>query len=470
MKESNRDTMKADELIEKADRTIRKNGLISPGDSVLVGFSGGPDSTCLLYLLHALRENYKLEITALYIDHNLRPAEVPTEISFCKKFCEGLGIRFMVESIDVTSFSNELRINRQEAARELRYQTFGKAASDIKADKVALAHNSDDQAETLLMRLVRGAGPTGLSGIPMKRDNIIRPILEIGREDIERFLEMRNIVPVTDSSNLKEDYLRNMVRLRLMPMLKQANPNLLKSLTNTMEILQEEERYFGIIVTKTLMKLISRKSQKRIELFLSPMEAMETVILRRVLRRAISETEGLRGIGFLHIKDIIALIKNGKNGDRLVLPRNIRVIKEYALLVITSEEPVRIAEYTLDLPGKAVIVGAWHVVTAEVEEKSALFGDGKLSVLLDAEKMKFPLMVRPRRPGDYFYPMGFGRKKKLQDLFVDLKIARDERDSVAVVVSGDDIVWIAGYRADERFKVTDQTKKFVRLGIVKGKF
>jgi tRNA(Ile)-lysidine synthase len=470
MKETDRDTMKADDLIEKAEKTIRKNSLLAKGDSVLVGFSGGPDSTCLLYLLHALKEKYQLQICSLYINHNLRPLEVPAEIAFCRKFCEGLGIPFMVESIEVISFGKKYRMNKQEAARELRYQAFGKAAAEIGANKVALAHNGDDQAETLFMRLVRGAGPTGLSGIPVKRDNIIRPLLEIGREEIEGFLEIRNIVPVTDSSNLREDYFRNMIRIRLMPVLKQANPNLLQSLTHTMEILREEERYFGILVTKTLMKLISRKSQKRIELFLSPMEAMEVVILRRVLRRAISETEGLRGIGFLHIEDIIALIKSGKNGDRLVLPRNIRVIREYALLVIISEEPVRIAEYTLELPGKAVIVGARQVVTAAMEEKSVQFGDGKLSVLLDAEKMNFPLTVRPRRPGDYFYPMGFGRKKKLQDLFVDLKIARDERDSIPIVAFGDDIVWVAGYRADERFKVTETTKKFVRLGIVQGKF
>ncbi|MBI5073883.1 MAG: tRNA lysidine(34) synthetase TilS [Nitrospirae bacterium] len=470
MKETDRDIMTADDLLEKAEQTIRKNGLIAEGDSVLVGFSGGPDSTCLLYVLHALKEKYQLQIYALYIDHNLRPVEVPGEIEFCRKFCEGLGVPFMVESIDVISYSKEHRMNRQEAARELRYRAFGKTAAEIRADKVALAHNGDDQAETLLMRLVRGAGPTGLSGIPARRDNIIRPLLEIGRDEIERFLERRNIVPVTDSSNLKEDYFRNMIRLRLMPMLKQANPNLLQPLTHTMAIMREEERYFGILVTKTLMKLISRKSEKRIELFLSPMEAMEVVILRRVLRRAICETEGLRGIGFLHIEDIIALIRNGKNGDRLVLPRNIRVIKEYALLVITSEEPVRIAEYALDLPGKAVIVNARQVVTAEREGGDVQFGDGRSSVLLDAEKVSFPLTVRPRRTGDYFYPVGFGRKKKLQDFFVDLKIARDERDSIPIIVSGDDIVWVAGYRADDRFKVTETTKKFVRLGIVKGKF
>jgi len=462
--------MKADDLLEKAEQTIRKNSLIAQGDSVLVGFSGGPDSTCLLYLLQALKERYQMQIHSLYINHNLRPAEVPAEIAFCRKFSEGLGIPFMVESIDVVSFCKEYRMNRQEAARELRYQAFGKAAAEIGANKVALAHNGDDQAETLLMRLVRGAGPAGLAGIPIKRDNIIRPLLETGRDEIERFLQIRNIVPVTDSSNLKEDYFRNRIRINVMPALKQANPNLLQSLAHTMDILREEERYFGILVTKTLMKLISRKFQKRIELFLSPMEAMEPVILRRVLRRALSETEGLRGIGFSHIEDIIALIRNGKSGDRLVLPRNIRVIKDYALLVITSEEPVRIAEYTLELPGKAVIVNARQVVTAVLEENFVEFGDGKSSVILDAEKMKFPLTVRPRRPGDYFYPLGFGRKKKLQDFLVDMKVPRDERDSVPIVASGDDIVWIAGHRGDERFKVTDQTKKFVRLGIVQGKF
>jgi len=470
MKETDRNTVTADDLREKAEHTIRKNSLLAEGDSVLVGFSGGPDSACLLYLLHTLKEKYRLRIHALYINHNLRPGEVPTEIAFCRQFCDNLGVPFMVESIDVISFSEEHGMNKQEAARELRYQVFGKAAADIRADKVALAHNADDQAETLLMRLVRGAGPAGLSGIPVRRGNIIRPLLEIGRKEIELFHANRNIVPVMDSSNLKEDYFRNMVRARLMPMLKQANPKLLQSLGHTMEILREEERFFEILVTKTLMKLISRKSQKRIELFLSPLEAMETVILRRVLRRAISETEGLKGIGFQHIEDIIALIKNGKSGDRLVLPRNIRVIKDYSLLVITSEEPLRIAEYTLDLEGKAVIVGAGYVVTAAMEEGPGQPGDGKSSELLDAEKLCFPLIVRPRRPGDFFYPMGFGRKKKLQDFLVDMKVPRDERDSIPVVVSGDAIVWIAGYRADDRFRVTEATKKFVRLGIVKGKF
>jgi tRNA(Ile)-lysidine synthase len=462
--------MKLHNIINKTEKTILNNNLLAPGDTVLAGFSGGPDSTCMLCVMQELREKYRLRIYALYVDHNLRPDEVPAEIGFCKAFCKSLGIDFMVRSIDVISYAKERHMNRQEAARELRYRIFQEAASEVSAGKIALAHHADDQAETLFMRIARGAGPAGLCGIPVKRGNIIRPLMEIERSEIEAFLAEKNILPVTDSSNLKQDYFRNLVRMQLIPVLKQVNPNLVQSIAHTMDVLREEERYFNILVTKTLMKLISRKSARRIELFLSPLEGMDTVILRRTLRRAISETEGLRGIGFVHVEEIIGLIKKGRNGDRLVLSGKCRVIKDYALLVITSEEPVKISRYVLPLPGEAVIIGAGLVLTAALEENSAQFGDGKTSVLLDAEKLHGPLMVRPRRPGDYFYPFGFGRRRKLQDFFTDLKVPRDERDSIPLVTSGEDIAWVAGYRADDRFRVTETTKKTVRLCIVKGKF
>ena len=462
--------MKLRDLAEQTEQAIRKHGLIVKGDSVLVGFSGGPDSTCLLQVLHELREKYQIDVHALYVNHNLRPEETPFEIDFCRRTCEGLGIDLIIRSVDVLSWCKERRMNKQEAARELRYQAFQEVAREINANKIALAHNADDQAETLFMRIARGAGPAGLSGIPVKRGNIIRPLLEIERKEIEEFLSLRNIIPVIDSSNLKQDYFRNMVRAKVMPVLKQANPNLVQTLTHTMTIMQEEERYFEVLVTKTLMRLISRKIEGRIELFLAPMESMDTVLLRRVLRRAISGTEGIKGIGFVHIEEVIRLIREGRAGSRLMLPKGVRVIREYALLVVTSEAPVLISEQTLEVPGQAVIAGAGLVVTAAIDEDTARLGDGRSSVLLDAGLMKFPLAVRPRRAGDYFYPMGFGRRKKLQDFFVDLKVARDERDSIPVIASGDDIVWVAGYRADERFKVTEKTKKSVRLAIVKGKF
>jgi tRNA(Ile)-lysidine synthase len=421
-------------------------------------------------VLHALRQAYCLDIHAVYVNHNLRPDETPAETAFCRSLCEGLGIAFMQRSVDVVLFSKARRMNLQEAARELRYQAFQDAAHEVKADRIALAHTADDQAETFIMRLLRGAGPAGLSGIPVRRGKIIRPLLEVQRSEIDCFLKEKEIAPVTDSSNLREDYFRNMVRMSIMPLLKRSNPNLVHSLVTTMTILQEEERYFAVLVTKTLMKLISRKTGRRIELFLAPLESMDKVILRRVLRRVIQETEGLRGVGFKHIEDIIRLIRQGTAGSRLMLPQGIRVIREYALLVITSEEPVRIAEYQLALPGETVIVGAGLVLTASVEQHAGQLGDGRSNIVLDADRVKLPLGVRPRRAGDFFHPLGFGRTRKVQDLFVDLKVPRDERDSVPLVTSGDDIVWVAGYRADDRFKVTEHTKKFLKLGIVKGKF
>ena len=463
-------------ILETADftgsiiKTINKHSMLKGGETVLVGLSGGPDSVCLLTVLHRIKDDFHLTIRAVYVDHNLRPGETPSEIAFCRDFCGKMNVDFRVKSVDVKGYVKTYKLNKQEAARELRYKAFYEAAQETSADKIALAHNADDQAETVFMRLVRGTGPSGLTGIPAKRGALIRPLIEIERGEIEDFLESEHIPSVIDSSNLQTDYFRNRFRLMIMPELKKMNPGLIQSVNRTVSILQEEERYLGIIVTKTLMKMISRKTERRIELFLSPMEAMDIVILRRVLRRAVNETEGLKGIGFIHIEDIIRLIKDGKSGDRLYLPKGIRAIKDYSLLVITSEEPRQISSYELQVPGEVAIVGAGVVIKASYEEEAGDFGDGKTTVVLDAADMHVPLKIRPRKPGDWFYPYGFGKRKKLQDFFVDEKVARDERDSIPLVLSGDDIVWVAGYRADNRFRVSGNTKKFLRLVIVKGKF
>ncbi|MEW6108298.1 MAG: tRNA lysidine(34) synthetase TilS [Nitrospirota bacterium] len=459
------------ELIDRVANAIKKYSMLSGGENVLAGLSGGPDSVCLLYLLNELKKKYNLRISAVYVDHNLRPDETPVEIEFCGNLCRKLGTNFIVKSVDVKSYAKEKGLNKQEAARELRYEAFQEAAFEAGADRIALAHNADDQTETFFMRLIRGAGPSGLTGIPVKRGAIIRPLIEIERSTIEDFLVKRNISYVVDSSNLRSDYFRNRLRLSFLPELKRLNPNLVRSLNRTISILQDEERYFDIVITKTLMKMISRKTANRIELFLAPMENMDIVVLRRVLRRAIDETEGLRGISFVHIEDIIRLVREGKSGDRIYLPKGIRVIKEYSLVIITSESPLRIGEYALNVPGEVAIRGAGIVLKAFFEEETGdRTGDGKSSVVLAADNMSFPLKIRPRNPGDFFYPFGFGKRKKIQDFFVDEKVPRDERDSVPLVVSGGEIVWIAGYRADERFRINDNTKKNIRLVILKGRF
>lgn len=447
--------------------------MLAGGETVLLGLSGGPDSVCLLHVLSLLREKYRLEIHALYIDHGLRPGETENEIVFCNRLCDRYAIPFLTQSIDVKTFKEAEKLNIQDAARQLRYRTYDATLRDLNAHKVALGHTADDQAETLLMHLLRGSGPTGLAGIPPVRKHIIRPLIEIERGEIERFLEAEGIPFITDPSNRRRDYVRNSIRLSLMPIIRQFNPDITGTLSRTAAIFRDEERYFEIIVTKTLMKLISRKTDTRIELFLTPFEIMDTVIMRRVLRRAIDETRGLRGITFAHIEDIIHLIRDGGPGDRLYLPRGIRVIKDYSTLILTSEVPVALKDYTLKIPGETILEEAGILIKAserEIEEAD-LSGDArelwKSVGLFDADTVHLPLSARPRKPGDFFYPLGFGKRKKLQDFFVDLKVPRDERNRIPIVVSGDDIVWIVGYRADDRFKVTEKTKRIIRLEVKK---
>jgi tRNA(Ile)-lysidine synthase len=449
-------------LPEKAASTIKKYSMLSGGETVLVGLSGGADSVCLLTVLKGLPLG--LTLHALYIDHGLRPGETPKEADFCGNLCRDMDVPFSVKAVDVRSYASGYRMNVQEAARILRYQALKAVASETGATRIALGHTLDDQCETFFMRILRGAGPKGLGGIPPVRGKIIRPLIETGREEIEAFLEQEGIGFIMDSSNLKRDYLRNRVRFTLMPLIKELNPGIMETISKTTDILRDEEKHFELAVTKAMMKLISRKTERSIELFIVPLESMDRVILRRVLRRAVEETEGLRGISFIHIEDIISLIARGAPGDRLYLPRGIRAIKKYSTLLITSEPPVRLTSRTLEAEGTVVIKEAGIAITAELTAEPPQC-NGKTRAAFDGDRVAFPLLIRARKPGDFYYPLGFGRRKKLQDYFVDEKVPRDERDRVPIVTAGEDILWVAGYRADERFRPSEDTKKFLVLEI-----
>lgn len=468
------------ELLKKIRKTIIKYNMLSEGDNVIIGLSGGPDSVCLGIILHKLRVDFNLTLNAVYVDHGLRPDEVENEKAFCKNFCNNLGIGFFTRAVDVKEYAKDRKLNIQEAARELRYHAYEEVSKKAGAAKIALGHIADDQVETVLIHLMRGAGYKGLSGMPPVRSSesrvkknvlIIRPLIEIERSEIENFLinnsELRTqnleLPFIVDSSNLKKDYFRNWIRLMIIPEFKKKSPALVKSISRMADILREEDAYLEIIVTKTLMRLISRKSADAIELFILPLETMEKPILRRVLRRAVSEAEGLKGIDFIHIEDMIELIKRGKSGDRIYLPKGIRVIKNYSTMVITSRPPQKISTYTINVPGEVVLNEIKAVIKASAGNKSDDYGDGKITTVFDADKIGTILTVRQRENGDFFYPSGFGKRKKLQDFFVDEKVPRDERDSIPIVVSGNDIVWVAGFRGDERFNAAADTKRFLRL-------
>ncbi len=457
-------------LKEKVLGTVNKYNMLSENDHVLIALSGGPDSVCLAIMLNELKNIFKLTLTAIYLDHGLRPDEIDNEKKFCREFCDSRQISFSAKSINVKQYADEKGMNLQEAARELRYSALDEVMLSANADKIALGHNADDQAETILMRLFRGSGRKGLTGIPPVRGNIIRPLIEVERKDIEQFLQTGTSQKfMVDSSNLKEDYYRNWLRSNVMDEVKKKNPSVVEDICRSVDIIREEDGYLEFIVTKTLIRLISRKTGTSIELFLTPLETIEKPVLRRVLRRAVDATGSLRGISFTNIEDIMKLIKKGKAGDSINLPGGIRVIRDYSILKITSDKKIIIASCELGPENELTISEVGMMIKSSIENAGGDPAEGKFTVLLDAEKVKFPLSIRSREKGDFFYPLGFGKRKKLQDFFVDEKISRYKRDEVPIVKSGNDIIWVAGLRADHRYGVTENTKKVLRLAITKAK-
>lgn len=453
------------DLKEKALKTIKKYLMLQQGDSVLIGLSGGPDSVCLTLILDELKEYFNLSLHALYVNHGLRPKENREEEDFCRRFCEGQGIKFYTEAVAAKQHSEAMKINLQEAARELRYDAFERLAHKVNAAVIAVAHNADDQAETVLMRLIRGSGRKGLSGIPPVRGNIIRPLIDITREDIELFLSGKNISFMTDPSNLKSDYSRNRLRLEVFPLLKDENPSVIESINRTAEILRGEDDYLEIQTTKTMMRLITRKTDESIELFLIPLMNIERAILRRILRRVLSEIGAVRGIELVHIDDIIHLIKECRSGDSINLPKGIRALKGYSTLLFTRETIEGLKMQDIDIPGEIILGGTGLKLVSQLIDKQEET-DGRDTAVFDYDSLTLPLQVRMRKDGDYFYPAGFGKRKKLQDFFVDEKVPREQRDTVPIIVSGEDIIWVAGCRMDERFRAKEGTKRFLLLKLV----
>lgn len=453
------------DLSGKTLHIIQKYSMLQHGDRVLIGLSGGPDSVCLSIILDELKDNFNLSLYALYVNHGLRPEESERERSFCNQFCDARSIRFHAEAVPTQEYAAERRLSIQEAARVLRYRALEKTADTIQAGRIAVGHTADDQTETVLMRLIRGAGRKGLSGIPPVRDRIIRPLIGIKRVEIESFLTGNDISSLSDPSNYQHNYTRNRIRLEILPLLRKENRSIVETVNRVAEVLRAEDAFLQTITNKAMMRIITRKTDQSIELSLVPLLTIDIAILRRVIRRAVSETGCGRSVELSHIDTVIRLIKTGKSGDSIQLPHGVRAVRSYSTVRITREKVVGLESRTLTVPGDTLFPQNGMRVTAELSDRpvSSL---GRDTALCDYDSLTQPLQVRKRREGDYFYPAGFGKRKKLQDFFVDEKVPREARDTVPVIVSGDEVVWIAGYRMDERFVAKEETRRYLLLRLL----
>lgn len=474
-------------MLKKMKRTIDKFNMIAPGDKILVGVSGGPDSVALLHGLWSLREELRLELNVFHLNHMMRGKEAEEDALFVEELARRFDLPVIVERVDVPRLIREAKASAQEVAREVRYRRFYRAAEKVGAQKIALGHNLNDQAETVLMRLLRGAGTDGLAGIPPVREGkIIRPLLEITRGEIEEYLAQQGLSARLDRSNRKTRYLRNRIRMRLIPLLeKDYNPRVVELLARLAEQAREEAGFLEGAAREAYRRLAREEAadgatgRAGVHLSLAGLRLEPMAIQRRVVRAALSRAKGdIRRVDFRHVEQVLELARVGRVEATLDLPGGIKARRTYTDLVIELEppgsagpgagpgEPAAPGEvYTLQVPGLTALPAWGLTMQAELlpghqagDMPSAQ--DPRSPVAhLDFHRLSLPLKVRARRPGDRFQPLGLRGSKKLKDFFIDLKVPRRERDHIPLVVSGEDedIVWVVGWRIDSRFKVGPQT-------------
>ncbi len=463
-------------LTTKVKQTVEHFCMLKPGDRVVVAVSGGPDSVCLLSVLAELSWEYGLTLHVAHLDHMFRGKESADEALFVAGLAEKLGVPATIGKIDVPAFCRERGLSSQEGARTARYGFFSRVAEATRSSRIATGHTADDQAETFLMRLLRGAGVSGLSGIPPVRENIIRPLIEITRQEVLEHVKEAGLAFVTDPSNSKPAYTRNKIRLDVIPVLKQFNPRIVETLASEASLLRDENDAMEACLTTFVPGIISRERDfvvfKREEF-----NALQQAFRRRLFKRAVdlagAESSGLSSV---QIDEALAFMAAAGAGRTMRLPHGLTVEREYGKFIISLQAASQSFSHTLALPGTTPIPEIGMEVETTVRETR---DDGRETrderaenylwhAEFDYAKIVLPLTVRSRLRGDRFCPTGMGgRSKKLQDYFVDEKLPRRKRDAVPLLVSGDDILWVAGLRTDERFLPGVKTKRILVVRVKK---
>ena len=465
---------------EQARKTIEDNKLIQKGDRVLVCVSGGPDSMALFHVMLDLRERYDIELVVAHLDHMLRGKQSAADAAFVKKIVSGFNLPFVAEKIDVKKIARESKMSIEEAAREARYDFYMRAAEDSKANKIATGHNMDDQAETVLMRLLRGSGSRGLSGIPYKRrlGNIfvIRPLLDIKREEIENYLKKRGLPSRTDASNLETFYIRNRIRHALIPLIeKEFNPRIKENLSFIAQNMSDETDYLDRTAKRLLCRLAVRTKTK-IDINISDLSRSHIALRRLIVRQAICFLKGdLKKITYRHWLEIEAILSE-KNKSGIDLPGGIKVKRQQGTLAFfkgrdtdKKHRPRLEKSIAMNIPGKVVIPELGVILESQITSSRPRFKKGRKKrriEYVDGDMICAPLKIRTRRKGDRMRPLGMKSFKKLHDIFVDEKVPRFERDSIPLVISGNRILWAVGVKLSEDCRVRGCTQKIVRLTAV----
>ena len=459
-----------DQLTDKVYRFVMKEGLLSEGDPVIAGVSGGADSICLFFVLQEIVQRMGGSLSAVHVHHGIRGECADLDEAFVRQVCEAQGVPLRVFHGDVPALAQQQHLSLEEAGRRYRYACLEEAAGADPDAKIAVAHHLDDQCETVLMNLLRGAGVRGMCGMSVKRGRIIRPLLCASRSEIEAFLERKGLVFRTDESNFSTEYTRNRIRLELLPYLREyINPAADRHIAAFAASLQSVSAYMEKQAAEAAAQMVKWEEDScRISCddFTGCDPALQSEILRLILGRA----EGLRDIGQVHIESLRALF-SADTGSSLSLPHRLCAVKEYETVVLRREDDAEKAgqeEIPVQIPGTACGIRFSLSELSEGALQTEQIPKNRCTKCFDYGKIYTELILRHRREGDYMV-IGQGQKKSLHRILIDDKIPRADRDRILLLADGSHILWIpVTGRISEAVKITAQTKTILQAEILPG--
>ncbi len=451
--------------LQKVRQTIGDNELLEHGEAVLVALSGGPDSVALLHILSRLRRTFRLTLGVVYINHGIRPRAAKREERFCRKLCDELGVPLTIVREDIPAMAKKKKLGVEEAAREFRYATFENLARQQEYVRIALGHHADDQAETILFRLVRGTGPAGLVGMPIRRERIIRPLLGLTRAEITEYLQKNSLLWCDDASNRSLRYQRNYVRHRLLPALRSnLNPQVDSALLSLADTLKLEDEFLTGLVDRKARKCLRQTPGGKFSLDLNRYRSYPLWLRRRLLRRCL-KAACLRDQ--FPAKDVVERVDSLALGGpgSLSLPGKVQATVVGESLLICRRQK-RLARAQFD-PGRKLDL-EWPTIrfTGRVLARRQAGLQKKARsrrVWLDWDKLTPPLEVRSAKPGDRFRPLGMRGSKKVGDFLTDCKVPPALRDEVLLLCDKDGLLWLVGFEIADRAKVDTQTKKVLTV-------
>ena len=457
-------------MLDKVINYIRDNKLIQEEDKVLVALSGGPDSVCLLHILYKLKKVINIELGAIHINHMLRGEDSDNDEKYIGQLCDELGINYYVKRIDIEYISKNTNVSLEVAGRNERYKAFEEIRKNNNYNKIAVAHNSNDQAETILMRMMRGTGLEGLTGIKAKRkDGVIRPILCLNRSEIERYCKENNLNPRIDASNYERVYSRNKVRLDILPYMKENfNKDIIDTL-NRMALILQKDNEFIEEYSKKCYNIYCENYEGKLKVSRDLFENEMESIITRVVIRAFKEISNChQNFEMKHIYEIVNLSKKG-TGKRINLTNKIICENLYGDIIFKVDydnEENKCSEIILNKNNISnnVIFDNYIVNFEVISNKNKVeFSKNNLIKLFDYDNIEKEIVIRYRKDGDRITPLGMKGSKKLKDVFINLKVPREKRDNIPILCFDDKVSWIVGYKTSQESRITPDTKNILKI-------